>query len=182
MSVGRPITWRLAVRFPLSLLKNIGELTAGGMAVHVLVTAEVPLSKALYPHAPRALWMAAHHFSVRHLSLWVCDPVHVCVNRCGGQISFGMTINLNLMSLLESSQIHKHIGLLAPLISTTAVDLSPLAVLLLLLVLTKSWCYPGTVFYGPEPVLCQWKQKTRFQTKHWNWFGGKGVWERSLEN
>ena len=32
---------------------------------------------------PRAMWMAAHRSSVWHLSLWVCDPVHlhVCVNR-----------------------------------------------------------------------------------------------------
>ena len=62
--VGRPITWKLAVQSPLSPLKKIGELTVGGVAVHLLVTAEVPLSKAPYPHAPRALWMAAHHSSV----------------------------------------------------------------------------------------------------------------------
>ena len=39
---------------PHSLLnKRIGEQTAGGVAVHILVTAEVPLSKA--PHAPWTL-------------------------------------------------------------------------------------------------------------------------------
>ena len=46
-------------------------------------------------HCTPMLWMAAHRSSVWHLSLWVCDPVHVhvCVNRCqpgwvksGGQI------------------------------------------------------------------------------------------------
>ena len=30
-------------------------LTAGGVAVHLLAIAEVPLSKALHPHAPSAL-------------------------------------------------------------------------------------------------------------------------------
>ena len=56
-----------------------GELIAGGLAVHLLGTAGVPLSKTPYLHALRALWMAAHHSSVWHLSPWVCDPVHVCV-------------------------------------------------------------------------------------------------------
>ncbi|KAM4572279.1 galanin peptides isoform 2-T3 [Odontesthes bonariensis] len=35
--------------------KRLVELTAGGVAVHLLVMAEVPLSKAPYPHAPWAL-------------------------------------------------------------------------------------------------------------------------------
>ena len=35
--------------------QKTGELTAGGVAFHLLVTAEVPLSKAPYPHGPRAL-------------------------------------------------------------------------------------------------------------------------------
>jgi len=79
--VGRPITGRLADRLSLSPLKKIGELTAGGVAVHLLATAEVPLSKAPYPHAPQVLWMAAHRSSVWHLSPLVCDPVHVCVQQ-----------------------------------------------------------------------------------------------------
>jgi len=40
---------------PTLTTHKIDGLTAGGVAVHLLVTAEVPLSKALYPHAPRAL-------------------------------------------------------------------------------------------------------------------------------
>jgi len=60
---------------------SIGELRAGGVAVHLFATAEVPLSKA--PHDPRVLWLAAHLSSVWHLSPWVCDPVqvHVCVQQ-----------------------------------------------------------------------------------------------------
>ena len=58
-----------------------------------------------------------------------------------GYVSLCYELTLaGVMSLLESSQIHKHIRLLAilksPLMSTTAVDMRPLAVLLLLLVLT----------------------------------------------
>jgi len=50
-----------------------------------------------------------------------------------GYVSLCYEITLaGVMSLLESSQIHKHIRLLAifksPLISTTAVDMSPLAI------------------------------------------------------
>jgi len=41
---------------PHSLLrKRIGGLTARGVAVHLLVTAELPLGEALYPHPPWAL-------------------------------------------------------------------------------------------------------------------------------
>ena len=39
----------------LTAQEKIGELTAGGVAVHLLVMAEVPLSKAPYPHAPWVL-------------------------------------------------------------------------------------------------------------------------------
>jgi len=35
--------------------QEIGELTAGRVALHLRVTAELPLGKAPYPHAPRAL-------------------------------------------------------------------------------------------------------------------------------
>ena len=67
--VGGPITRRLAVRFT----QKIGET---GVSVHLFATAEVPLSKALYPHAPWALWMAAHRCSVWYLwSEWPCACV-----------------------------------------------------------------------------------------------------------
>ena len=46
---GRPMARGLAVQSPLTAW--IGGLTAGGVAVHLLVTAEVPLST----HAPQAL-------------------------------------------------------------------------------------------------------------------------------
>jgi len=52
---GRPMAEGLAVRSPLTAQKGIGELTAGGVAVHFLVTAYVPWSKALYPQAPQGL-------------------------------------------------------------------------------------------------------------------------------
>ena len=105
-----------------------------------------------------------------------------------GYVSLCYELTLaDVMSLLELSQIHKHIRLLAifksPLIFTTAVDMGPFAVLLLLLVITtppprwRKQFFPlaqqragatlELFFSGPEPVLCQWKQKTRFQTKHW---------------
>jgi len=64
--VGRPVTGMLEVRFPLSPLKNEWK----GVSVHLLAMAEVTLSKAPYPHAPWALWMAAHCSSVWHPSLW----------------------------------------------------------------------------------------------------------------
>jgi len=52
--VGCPISVRLAVQVPLSL-KRLEKLAAGGVSVHLLAMAEVPLSKAPYSHAPRAL-------------------------------------------------------------------------------------------------------------------------------
>ena len=39
---GRPITRGLAIQSPITAQKRIGWLTAGGVAVHLLVTAEVP--------------------------------------------------------------------------------------------------------------------------------------------
>ena len=49
--VGRPIGGSI----PTLATQKIGDLTAGGVAVHLLPTTEVPLSKAQYPHAPQAL-------------------------------------------------------------------------------------------------------------------------------
>jgi len=76
--MSRPITWRLAVRFPLSLLKKIGELTAGGVAVHLLATAGVPLIKTPYthPHPPTS----AAHCSIEYgICLYECVTLCVCV-------------------------------------------------------------------------------------------------------
>ena len=51
--VQQPEGWQFNPHSPLK--KRIGGQTARGVAVHLLVTAEVPLGKALYPHAPWAL-------------------------------------------------------------------------------------------------------------------------------
>ena len=47
--VDHPITGRVEVQFPLK--KRLVKLTAGGVSVHLLVMAEVPLSKAPYRHS-----------------------------------------------------------------------------------------------------------------------------------
>ena len=54
------------------------KLTAGGVSVHLLATAEVPLSKAPYPHGPRRCdWLPTT--PVYGICLYECDPVHVHV-------------------------------------------------------------------------------------------------------
>ena len=79
--------------------------------IHSCIMYHVPFSKAPYP----CTWMAAHRSSVWHLSLWVCDPVHVC-NTCqpgwvksGGEIScitVSVIINLMLILMLDSKWIN----------------------------------------------------------------------------
>ena len=61
---------------------KIGELTAGGVAVHLLATAEVPLSKAPYPQrSPGAVKMAAHRSSTIYMvSVCVCVRSCMCVS------------------------------------------------------------------------------------------------------
>jgi len=106
--VGCPITGRLAVRFPPLSLKKIGK-TVGGVSVHLPVTAEVPLSKAPYPHAPvRCEWLPTA--PVYGICLYECVTLCMCmcVNRCqpgwvksGGQILWiCVTINLILIIII----------------------------------------------------------------------------------
>jgi len=49
------------------------------MSVHLLVTAEVPLGKALYPHAPRgAEWLPTA--PVYGICIYECVTLCVCVS------------------------------------------------------------------------------------------------------
>ena len=113
-SIGRGSVIRVGC--PITVGGSIPTLTPQRLvnwqleAVHLLATAEVPLSKALY-HASWVLWMAAHRFSVYGICLHECVTLCMCMfvfNRCqpgwvkrGGVIvcisCIYMTINLILI-------------------------------------------------------------------------------------
>ena len=72
---------KVGALIPTFATQKIGELIAGGVEVHLLAMAEVPLSKAPYPHAPRALWLSAHRSCVYGIYLHKCVTLCMCVQQ-----------------------------------------------------------------------------------------------------
>ena len=78
--VAQWLEWSVVFRFPLSSLKDGWNWHLEGC--HLFATAEVPLSKAPYPHAPRRCeWLPTA--PVYSICLYECVTLCMCVlNRC----------------------------------------------------------------------------------------------------